>query len=317
MGLNLAHFAAGEHFVSHFTPQTERFAYLTNFINYDDSPQGATVWDDTGYPVWWSSEPAHGTPGNDVIYLLGGSDIFVDLYTLGPFFDGSVQKNNFEGGTDWIFGGTGNDIILAGFGTDHVYGEVGNDLLVGGPDNDFLFGGDGEDVLGGDVGNDFLDGGAGNDILGDARQLPDGYETEWLKVLGPFDDGNDTMLGGSGNDIIYGGAGEDQIDGGADNDQIYGGPGADKLWGGAGADTFFVNAVVDQVLAGADSIMDFEHSTLLSDGSIITDRLVFDFSGFESEVGTLNTTFKNTGDLLLENGSNHTALDSYVGFLFD
>jgi len=327
MTVNLAHFYAGEHVVSHVTPQTEKFGFLRNVINYDDSSQGAI---DVNEFIQigvldWLAPPAHGTTGNDVIYLNGGNDFFADTYDFAPDKDSPTDHFDFQGGIDWIFGGAGSDMILAGVGTDHVYGEIGNDILVGGEGDDYIFGGDGEDQLGGDVGNDFLDGGAGNDVLGYARQeYSNVFGTGVLRlIIGPFDNGNDTMEGGDGNDTIYGGAGDDKLFGGPGDDKIYDGPGADKMWGDAGADTFFIKPSDDtlviikpnDVLSGGmavNSIMDFEKSVALSDGNLITDKLVVDYSGFEAVVGTVNTTFKNASEL-----SSKSEIDSYIGFLYD
>lgn len=64
--------------------------------------------------------------------------------------------------------------------------------------------------------------------------------------------------------------------------------------------------------------MDFEKSLSAPGGDFVTmDRISFDYRGFDTVVGTVNTTFKNISELRLENGHNQSALDSYVGFLYD
>ena len=80
---------------------------------------------------------------------------------------------------------------------DYLYGGSGRDLIIGQDGGDFLFGGEGDDILWGDdnrdqtvSGHDYLDGGAGNDTL-----------------YGGL--GNDSLTGGAGNDILYGGEGRD------------------------------------------------------------------------------------------------------------
>ena len=69
-------------------------------------------------------------------------------------------------------------------------------------------------------------------------------------VVTPFEEGDDTILGGTGNDAIFGqggndeidaGAGSDTVDGGAGNDTIFGGGDNDILNGGADRDTFIIN----------------------------------------------------------------------------
>ncbi len=59
-------------------------------------------------------------------------------------------------GNDWLYGGTGNDVLFGMGGNDHLYGGAGNDML---------FGGSGDDYLDGGAGNDSLFGGSGNDII--------------------------------------------------------------------------------------------------------------------------------------------------------
>lgn len=69
--------------------------------------------------------------------------------------------------TATIFGGDGNDSIVAGANDDRLSGEAGNDTIFGGVNgNDRLEGGEGDDVLFAALGEDTLDGGTGNDLLG-------------------------------------------------------------------------------------------------------------------------------------------------------
>lgn len=82
-------------------------------------------------------------------------------------------------GTDFIFGGAGNDVIRsfpiaagqdpvrASFydTTDVLVGGAGNDSLQAGGGDDFLSGGSGRDTLDGGLGIDYLHGGAGADVF--------------------------------------------------------------------------------------------------------------------------------------------------------
>lgn len=83
--------------------------------------------------------PLVGTPGNDVIFGLGGHD---EIRGLG-----------------------GNDVLCGGEGRDWLQGGDGNDGLVGGADVDKLEGGNNDDAMYGGAGIDRLDGGAGNDTM--------------------------------------------------------------------------------------------------------------------------------------------------------
>src|SRR5207249_2129678 len=60
-----------------------------------------------------------------------------------------------------IFGGSGNDVIVAGSGDTQVAGDDGNDKIVGGRGNDTLCGDNGNDGIVGGLGNDTTFGAAG------------------------------------------------------------------------------------------------------------------------------------------------------------
>ena len=83
-----------------------------------------------------------------------------------------VEKN---GAADYLYGGTGNDLIIGQTGDDFLFGEKGNDILWGDDNRDLSV-----------AGNDYLDGG----------------------------EGNDTLYGGLGNDTLTGGIGSNTLDGG-------------------------------------------------------------------------------------------------------
>jgi len=74
-----------------------------------------------------------------------------------------------KGGSDMLYGLSGNDTLKAGAGSDLLYGGAGNDKLEGGANDDLLFGEAGNDRLDGGAGKDWLTGGAGNDVFVYAR----------------------------------------------------------------------------------------------------------------------------------------------------
>jgi len=55
-------------------------------------------------------------------------------------------------------------------------------------------------------------------------------------VVTPFEDGDDTILGGAGNDEAFGQGGNDSLEGGLGDDTLSGGEGSDTLSGGAAGD---------------------------------------------------------------------------------
>ena len=68
-------------------------------------------------------------------------------------------------GTEYAYGGAGNDTIYGNFGSDVLSGGEGDDLIFGGQDDDTLIGGAGNDSLFGNRDNDVLSGGPGRDYF--------------------------------------------------------------------------------------------------------------------------------------------------------
>jgi Ca2+-binding RTX toxin-like protein len=215
--------------------------------------------------------------------------------TAGVSLDFALTSQTVASGTissiehvDWLQGSSFDDVIvlnpaLAPRGSEfsvygHVYGGAGNDRLVAAYYTKALFGEDGNDILDGRTAayGPMLDGGAGNDTL--------------YALTGPAN-------GGSGNDVIFtlaqadGGSGNDRIElesnvyarraNGGDGDDLItmtnpynqpatfshvalvGGNGADTITGGdtweylfsGGADDFGIDAIPDMgterdILAG-------------------------------------------------------------------
>lgn len=116
-----------------------------------------------------------GTPGPDLIDC-SASTVGVTIMGLG--------------GDDFLVGGRGNDIIMAGDGNDWIFSREGDDILVGGDGKDGLFAGPGNDWLRGGDGNDTLFGGDGNDLLFGGK-------------------GDDPLFGAGGNDLCDGQEGDD------------------------------------------------------------------------------------------------------------
>lgn len=140
--------------------------------------------------------------GNDTV--IGGDDTDITF-----IFGGSGDDSLVAGNTNHdIFAGDGDDTIVGGDATELTGGNAGNDLMFGGGSfddmegndgNDTIFGGDGNDVINGGSGADVLEGDAGNDAIGG-------------------EEGDDSLSGGDGDDILSGGAGADTLDGGAGRD---------------------------------------------------------------------------------------------------
>ncbi len=233
------------------------------------------IWSHPGVPVdsyYWSMlswDFTAGMQGNSFQVIFSPSHGNLSIYA-----PGSVPST--VEGADRIYGGTGNDSILALGGEDFIQAGAGNDIVFGGSDGDTILGDAGNDILVGDessdiVGSDFIDGGIGDDdlrggggddvlfggdgadsIRGDeaiAEGVQEAVGNDYVNGEG----GADILRGGAGNDQIYGGAGDDLIfgdngtpldgadviDGESGNDSIDGGGGKDVIHGGSGDDTIF------------------------------------------------------------------------------
>ncbi|MEM9101029.1 MAG: calcium-binding protein [Pseudomonadota bacterium] len=167
----------------------------------------------------------YGGDDNDTLY--GDGEVIEQLGQPGQsLFAVQNNRNETQGGADYLEGGAGNDTIYAGAGDDEALGGEGDDIILGGHGNDTLSGGADDDFIQdywgakeGDINT--LKGGDGNDIL--------------LSSLG-----SDRLFGGNDTDILKGGQGDDLLDGGSgDSDLLIGDEGQDTLMGGEGNDILY------------------------------------------------------------------------------
>lgn len=243
---------------------------------------------------------------NDLVYALGGDDVF-----------------NFLDGDDTAYGGAGDDIlgkiasvvfnpqtggltVVTGSGGLTAYGEDGNDTLQGGSGDDVLDGGAGNDVflnfyaggtdlLAGGDGDDLfmlgasgittVDGGEGSDTVsmaaanifaGTTHSFVIDLDEQEVSGAG----GNVTLvgienaIGSDGDDEIYGNAEANVIEGSGGDDVLEGGLGNDSYWFGSGVDEG-----EDTITEGAgaeDAIHFYE--------GIVLDDLTFTVSGANLEI---------------------------------
>ena len=199
-------------------------------------------------------DPATDTPvgageGNDII---GGDNGYASFDVGGGQSNLTVFESTDpeSGGDDYIYSGSGNDIITGGTGSDNITSGSGDDTVLG--DNgviafvdgnisditpediiayasrdDQIETGDGNDIIIAGIGSDTIDSGNGDDIvIGDLARilLEEGLPAQIISIQ--------TQLGGQ--DEIFGGDGFDILLGGEYSDRISGGDGIDILIGDNG-----------------------------------------------------------------------------------
>jgi Ca2+-binding RTX toxin-like protein len=178
-------------------------------------------------------------------------------------------------GSDTLYGGDGNDTLLAETTTaSFLYGEAGNDTLTGQGDST-LMGGAGNDVMNisQGTGAQLLDGGSGDDVyyVADAymeSDIVDSYgndtfDTTAFNTSSAIDftidlannyastfyqsttitsswSGNviENAKDGWGHSTLVGSSANNLLDGGKGNDTLTGGAGSDSLYGGEGNDRY-------------------------------------------------------------------------------
>jgi Ca2+-binding RTX toxin-like protein len=224
----------------------------------------------------------YGGDGNDILVGGGAVGLIRGIYELitltapsevgdsiAALFDSLGDGADSSG--DYLSGGEGFDLLIAGGGDDFADGGEGNDLMLLGAGDDFAYVGDDFGFVG-EGGYDTVIGGAGNDTVsfqnswngvavsltselsslddfgaegGDAFHLLIGIEgliggegDDWfigdVGLHGGY--GNDTTVSAPVNNMFMGGEGDDTLDTGLGSDTLVGGEGADLMVGGEGDD---------------------------------------------------------------------------------
>ena len=129
----------------------------------------------------------------DTIFTAGGNDLVDATEAAGNnrIYGGDGNDELLAGFSDRLFGEAGDDILdaTAGKGSNRLYGGAGSDKLFAGT-ADFLSGGDGDDSLFAGKGGNTLYGGAGADKF----YLTSGGLPTSANTIGDFEIGIDKML---------------------------------------------------------------------------------------------------------------------------
>ncbi|MDB9492846.1 hypothetical protein PN478_20305, partial [Dolichospermum circinale CS-534/05] len=202
-------------------------------------------------------------------YTLNSSEIELTLTGQGNINGTGNSLNNT------IFGNSGNNVLNGGAGADSLVGNAGNDTLMGGLGADTMTGGTGNDWYwvdnAGDIVIELANEGTDKVHTTISYTLTDNLEDLALQEIATNINGtgntlNNTITDNTKDNLLDGGDGNDIIRASKGNDTLIGGLGTDTLTGGLGSDRFVYTNLTHSLLAGIDSIKDFN--------SAETDRFV-------------------------------------------
>jgi Ca2+-binding RTX toxin-like protein len=229
-----------------------------------------------------------------------------------------VSDSNPTAGVVTIYGQDGDDILKGRtMGSNAIYGGTGDDFIVAGRVTDYIDGGQGYDQVSyslmtsgisitstNNINTESVIGSKFNDVINFSNLSLSPVDQRPISLRGG--DGNDTLTGSQFNDVITGGSGTDNLIGGSGNDVLTGGTAQgdgtidssnDTLQGGLGNDFFAFYRLAE----GIDRITDFTRSS---------DKIQIDKSGFGA---TSNSQFSynNSNGALSFNNQQFATLNNF------
>ncbi len=224
---------------------------------------------------------AANSTGRDMLDLVNSGDIRGgSLAIQGSDGDDKIQNSGM------IEGLSGRAIAL-GYGDDLYDGKAGTavgiiDMGVG---DDTVYGGSGNETIVAGLGDDSIDGGGGIDTLqfvteqdlylnlGRDTPYENGDGTDTIK-------GIENVIGGSGYDEITGSDDVNHLIGGEGDDTLDGAGGIDRLEGGSGDDTYYISDATDDMIVeladGGYDMVRASRSYVLADGVSIEEMRAVD-----------------------------------------
>ncbi|MBR8831846.1 MAG: hypothetical protein N5P05_002171 [Chroococcopsis gigantea SAG 12.99] len=239
-------------------------------VNVNLATNTATGGDSTG-DVIANFESAIGSGNNDTLTGTSGDNTInggagADSLNGGAGTDSlsyetSTAAVNVNLATNAATGGDATGDIISNF--ENLTGSNSNDTLIGSTGINTINGGGGNDLIDGGVGADSLDGGGGIDTLAyDTSTAGVNVNLSTNTATGGSATGDvianfENITGSGFNDSLTGNTAANALVGGNGNDTLTGGAGGDSLTGGAGQDRFVYTTLSDSLLAGVDTITDF------------------------------------------------------------
>ncbi len=250
------------------------------------------------------------------LYLsLDGDRLTVTNWFVGAAF--RIEQVVFAGSGETWDAATLESLVVAAPGTDdadYLYGGSGDDLIEGLGGDDVLYGFDGNDTLDGGTGADILIGGAGDDtyIVDNAGDV----------VIEKCHQGTDTVLssvsytlGDNVENLTLTGSADIDATGNKLDNVLTGNDGNNVLAGGEGNDTYIVNNAGDVVrekdCQGTDTVLSSISLTL---GDNVENLTLTGSDNINATGNKLdNVLTGNDGDNVLDGGKGHNTLIGGAG----
>ncbi|NHB60128.1 S8 family serine peptidase [Photorhabdus sp. RW14-46] len=183
-------------------------------------------------------------------------------------------------GVSNLYGGSGNDTLIAaktgswlvgGAGSNTYVGGTGDDVFVisasddtknihgnGGHDTAIIVGKKGVELNMAQAGLTMAQGGSGSDVIRSG-----GANGVFIKG----GSGDSVLVGGMGNDVLVGGSGHNTIIGGSGKSVIYAGPQGDTIYASQGGSIIHAGGSDDKIFGGfGDDVIEVGHGNATIDG---------------------------------------------------
>ncbi|WP_387465666.1 S8 family serine peptidase [Photorhabdus sp. RM323S] len=183
-------------------------------------------------------------------------------------------------GVSNLYGGSGNDTLIAaktgswlvgGAGSNTYVGGAGDDVFVisasddtknihgnGGHDTAIIVGNKGIELNMAEAGLTMAQGGSGSDVIRSG-----GANGVFIKG----GSGDSVLVGGMGNDVLVGGSGHNTIIGGSGKSVIYAGPQGDTIYASEGGSIIHAGGGADKIFGGfGDDVIEVGHGNATIDG---------------------------------------------------
>lgn len=156
-------------------------------------------------------------------------------------------------GSNTYVGGAGNDVFVISASDDskNIHGNGGQDMVI-------ITGNQGMILDMDQAGLTIAEGGSGDDTI-----ISGGPNGVFMKG----GSGHSTLIGGMGDDVLVGGSGHNTLIGGSGKSVIYAGPKGDKIYASKGGSIIYAGGGADMIFGSVgDDVIEVGHGNAMIDG---------------------------------------------------